>query len=295
MWVVGGNKEGVINLKEEEQTIAEPLDISRLADGLGWFGLGEPTGVRLAGEAPGRVPTPSWKQRVQRTAWTTGDTYNVAIGQGNLEVTPLQLVTAAAAVANNGLLYRPQIAHAILDQERQVVREIPSELVRRIEADPHYFQVVREGMRRSVTEGINVSARDDCSGLQIAGKTGTAEFGPNIEIPSPSGKGITTVRQSHSWFVGFAPYDNPQIQVLVLSEGTGDLNDGSATIAVPAATQIMQAYFRITAPDPLPRGCQEGMPPLPPRVELGKNGTSQQALDQLDRRSAPAVPVPAGR
>ena len=81
------------------------------------------------------------------------------------------------------------------------------------------------------------------------------------------------IRQSHSWFVGFAPYDNPQIEVLALVEGTGDLGDGSATIAVPAVTQIMQAYFRTTPPDPLPRGCQIDLPPLPPRIEPGTPAT----------------------
>ncbi len=282
MSIVGGNKEGVINLKPEEQTIPKGVDITRLAEGLELFGLGTPTGVHLAGEAPGRVPTPAWKQRVQRAAWTTGDTYNVAIGQGNLEVTPLQLVTAGAAIANKGLLFRPQVARAIMDQDGELVREIPPELVRQIAIDPRYFQTVHEGMRRSVVEGINVAARDECSGLQIAGKTGTAEFGPNIPILTADGKGVRTVRQSHSWFLGFAPYDNPQIEVLVLSEGTGDLSDGSATITVPAVTQIMQAYFRVNPPGKLPTGCQKNMPPLPQRIEPGQDAQTN-TLDRLDR------------
>jgi penicillin-binding protein 2 len=128
---------------------------------------------------------------------------------------------------------------------------------------------VREGMRRSVTEGPNVAARDACSNLQIAGKTGTAEFGNLIDIPPVNGKPRAPIRQSHSWFVGFAPYDNPQIEVLALVEGSGDMNDGSATITVPAVTQIMQAYFKVAPPNPLPRGCQMDMPPLPARVEVG--------------------------
>jgi penicillin-binding protein 2 len=267
MSVAGGNKEGVLNLKPEEQTIPQGLDITRLADGLGWFGLGIPTRVQLAGEGPGRVPTPAWKQRVQRAAWTTGDTYNVAIGQGNLEVTPLQLTTASVAIANDGYLFRPQIARAIIDDQGRIVREIPAELVRRVPADAKYFQVVHEGMRRSVTEGPNIAARDECSGLQIAGKTGTAEFGPNIPILAADKKTPTTVRQSHSWFVGFAPYDNPQIEVLVLTEGSGDMDNGSATITVPAVTQIMQAYFKISPPNPLPRGCQQGLPALPKPIQ----------------------------
>lgn len=266
MSVVGGNKDHVVNLKPEQQIIEHGLGIEGLAEGLGWFGFGERTGIKLIGEEPGRVPTPAWKQQVLREAWTTGDTYNAAIGQGNLEVTPLQLITAAAAVANGGTIYRPQIVQAITASNGATIQTFAPEPVRQVPVDPAYLAIVREGMRRSVTEGVNRAARDDCSGLQIAGKTGTAEFGPPIELPPLNGKPREPVRQSHSWFVGFAPYDNPQIEVLALIEGTGDLGDGSATIAVPAVTQIMQAYFGITPPNPLPRTCQQDLPPLPPRV-----------------------------
>lgn len=267
MSAVGGNKDDhVVNLKPEEKTI-DGMPVKDFAEGLGWFGLGKATGIRLAGEHGGRVPTPAWKQEVLRQTWTTGDTYNASIGQGNLEVTPLQLAAAAAAVANDGTLYRPQIVQALTDVNGRVIQEFAPEVANQVPVDPRYFAVVRDGMRRSVTEGVNVAARDECSGLQIAGKTGTAEFGPVLTVPTADGRGTREVRQSHSWFVGFAPYDNPQIEVLVLVEGSGDLNDGSATIAVPAVTQMMQAYFRVTPPDPLPKGCQQGMPPLPPRVD----------------------------
>jgi penicillin-binding protein 2 len=267
MSVVGGNKDQIVNLKENEKNIPEGLGPTKFAEGMGWFGLGQPTGIRLAGEMPGLVPTPAWKQKVLLQAWTTGDLYNAAIGQGNLEVTPLQLITGAAAVANNGDLYRPQIVKMLTDATGRVIHEPQPELVRKIPVDPSYLAVVRDGMRRSVTEGVNRAARDACSSLQIAGKTGTAEFGPLIQLPPVNGKPRAPVRQSHSWFVGFAPYDNPQIEVLALVEGSGDMGDGSATITVPAVTQIMQAYFRTTPPNPLPRDCQQDLPPLPPRVE----------------------------
>jgi penicillin-binding protein 2 len=284
MSVAGGNKENVINLKDEEKTIEKGLGPMALAEGLEWFGLGQPTGIPLVGEQAGRVPTPTWKQQVMREAWTTGDTYNAAIGQGNLLVTPLQLVAAGVAVANGGTVYRPQIVRAITDAEGQVVREIAPEVQRRVPADELFFSVARDGMRRSVTEGANVAARDICSGLSIAGKTGTAEFGPLITVPTTDGKGTREVRQSHAWFVGFAPYENPEIEVLVLVEGAGDMNDGSATIAVPAVTQIMQAYFGVTPPNPLPRGCQQGMPPLPQRVETSQLlAPSRPMLDPRDR------------
>jgi penicillin-binding protein 2 len=283
MSVVGGNKDHVINLTPEQQNIEGGLEITRFAEGLGWFGFGEPTDIRLAGEAHGRVPTPAWKQKVLLEPWTTGDTYNAAIGQGNLEVTPLQLISAASAVANNGDLYQPQVVKAITDSSGQVIQEIQPKLVRHIDVDPSNFAIVREGMRRSVTEGPDIAARDDCSGLQIAGKTGTAEYGPLIELPPANGKARAPVRQSHSWFVGFAPYDNPQIEVLALVEGTGDLGDGSATIAVPAVTQIMQAYFNVTPPNPLPRGCQQDMPPLPSRVQPGATGNGSSIHSESSR------------
>lgn len=246
--IAGGNDEA-INLASSD-TRVNGLKIAGLAEGLAWFGLGTPTGIRLAGEAGGRVPTPTWKAHILREPWTTGDTYNTAIGQGYLEVTPLQLVKATAAVANGGTLYRPQIVQAITDNSGTVIQEVQPETLAQIPVDPAYLAVIRDGMRRSVTEGANVAARDDCSGLSIAGKTGTAEFGPNIQKANGE-----IVRQSHSWFVGFAPYDDPQIAVVVLLEGTGDLNDGSATLAVPAVTQIIQSYLKATPPSEQPWDC----------------------------------------
>ncbi len=247
-FIAGGNDE-VTNLGPRDMRISG-LQIDRLAEGLEWFGLGRPTGIKLAGEGSGLVPTPTWKSHELREPWTTGNTYNTAIGQGYLQVTPLQLLNAAAAVANNGTLYHPQLVRQITDSSGKVVQQIYPEVLSQLPIEPAYLQVIREGMRRSVTEGRNVAARDDCSGLSIAGKTGTAEFGP-VYVKDDGQQ----TRQSHSWFVGFAPYDNPQIAVVVLLEGTGDLNDGSSTLAVPAVTQIMQAYFKVTPPAELPRGC----------------------------------------
>ena len=263
MTVAGGNKEGVVNLNPNEQTIPQGLQINRLAEGLSKFGFGALTGIKLYGEQPGRVPTPGWKQQVLRAAWTTGDTYNAAIGQGNLETTPLQLAVAGAAIANSGTVYVPQIVRAIIGPDGRVIQEVPPQVAHKLDFDQDYYEVSRLGMRRSVIEGVNVAAREECSGILIAGKTGTAEFGPEIVAKNPNGVGTVVVRQSHSWFLGFAPYDNPEIEVVFLSEGSGDMNDGSSTIAVPAATQIMQAYFGIKPPQPLPAQCQQGMPALP--------------------------------
>jgi penicillin-binding protein 2 len=244
--VAGGNDEQVINLQPQDLRV-KGIKEGPLAEGLRWFGFGEETGLAPALEATGRVPTPGWKQRALRETWTTGDTYNMAIGQGNMLVTPIQLVSAAAAVANGGVLYRPWLVQAIADSTGVVLSTTQPEVVRQVPIAPEYLAVIREGMRRSVTEGANIAARNECSGLPIAGKTGTAEYGP---IVPETGK-----QRSHAWFVGFAPYENPEIAVVVLLEGAGDLGDGSATLAVPAVTEIMQAYFKLGAPANRPAIC----------------------------------------
>lgn len=246
--IAGGNDE-VTNLGESD-TRTTGLGISRLAEGLNWFGFGTPSGIQLAGEASGLVPSPTWKSLALREPWTTGNTYNTAIGQGYLEVTPLQLLNAHAAVVNGGILFQPQLVERIVDANGNLIERIQPEMLAQVPIEPAHLMVMRDGMRRSVTDGLNIAARDECSGLPIAGKTGTAEFGPQIERPDGS-----PTRQSHSWFVGYAPYDDPQIAVVVLLEGTGDLNDGSATLAVPAVTQIMQAYFDVAPPENRPYGC----------------------------------------
>jgi penicillin-binding protein 2 len=292
MSVMGGNKDHVVNIPPQEQNL-DGLGISKFSEGLGWFGFGKLTGIKMAGEEKGRVPTPAWKQEALRSAWTTGDTYNMAIGQGNMLVTPLQLVMGGAAIANNGTLFQPHIVKAITDQQGKVVQEVQPQVSARLPVDPNYLAVVREGMRRSVTEGVNIAARDDCSGLQIAGKTGTAEFGPVINIPDGRG-GTRQTRQSHSWFVGFAPYDDPQIEVVALVEGTGDLGDGSATIAVPAVTQMMQAYFNVTPPNPLPRTCQQNLPPLPARQPV-PGTTTAPAATEAPTAIAPAATLPTSK
>lgn len=256
--VAGGNDQAT-NLDDDALRVAG-LQIEGLVEGLEWFHLGRKTNIDIAGEAPGLVPTKTWKAQAKREAWTTGDTYNTAIGQGDLLVTPLQLAVAAGGVALDGAVYKPHVVARITDGSGKVVRALAPELLGRAPVDQAYLQVIRDGMRQSVVDGLNISARFECSGLEIAGKTGTAEFGPLIERPDKR-----LVRQSHAWFVGFAPYDNPEVIVAVLIEGVGDLEDGSSTMAVPAVTQVMQAYFNVAPPADAPAACPK-MPadPAPP-------------------------------
>ncbi|MBC7225509.1 MAG: penicillin-binding protein 2, partial [Anaerolineae bacterium] len=193
------------------------------------FGLGEPTGIDLPGELPGLVPDARWKRLHWAENWVTGDTYNMAIGQGFLLTTPLQMCNATAAVANGGTLYRPRIALRVTDGDGRTIQEFPPEVIRHIPVDPENLELVREGMLAAVEWGTAKGAY--LPEVAVAGKTGTAEF------PGPrDAKGNLP---THAWFTAFAPYEDPEIALVVFLYGGGE---GSKT-AVPVATEILRHYF----------------------------------------------------
>jgi penicillin-binding protein 2 len=203
------------------------LGEERLARYARSFGLGEPTGVGLPGESAGLVPDARWKERTVNEMWYVGDTYNFGIGQGYLAVTPLQLLDAVVAIANGGELLRPRLVKEIRDFHDHVVATFGKEVRRLLPVDQEYLAVVREAMRQSVSTGVAQSGQ--VPGLAVAGKTGTAEFGTPGE-----GEGYET----HGWFVGFAPYEDPEIAVVVfVQRGGGGQN------AAPAAARIFDYYF----------------------------------------------------
>ncbi|KPJ50069.1 MAG: hypothetical protein AMJ38_02335 [Dehalococcoidia bacterium DG_22] len=203
------------------------LGEERLARYARAFGLGEPTGVSLPGESAGLVPDAKWKERTVGEMWYVGDTYYFGIGQGYLAVTPLQLLDAIVAIANGGELLRPRLVKEVLDSHGNVVATFTKEVRRRLPVSEDYLAVVREAMRQSVSTGVAGSAK--VPGLAVAGKTGTAEFG------SPEGDGGY---DTHGWFVGFAPYEDPEIAVVVFVQRGGGFAN-----AAPVAARIFDYYF----------------------------------------------------
>ena len=203
------------------------LGEERLARYARAFGLGEPTGVDLPSESAGLVPDAKYKEDTFGEAWYVGDTYNFGIGQGYLAVTPLQLLDAISAIANGGELVRPRLVKEILDSHGNVVTSFQKEVRRQVPVNEEYLAVMRDAMLQSVTYGVATSAQ--VAGLAVAGKTGTAEFGP----VRPDG-----TYDTHGWFVGFAPYDNPQIAVVAFIERGGGFQN-----AGPAAARILDYYF----------------------------------------------------
>lgn len=199
------------------------LGIDKMVFYLRKFLLGAPLGIDLPHEGSGFVPTKEWKETTKKEKWYIGDTYHVAIGQGDLIVTPLQVAAYTMYFANSGTIYRPHVVKEIVKPSGESVKKIEPQILAKGMIDQSNIQVVREGMRQTVTSG---SARSMSSlPVEAAGKTGTAQW--------------STKKDPHSWFTGFAPFNNPSIVITVLVEE----GKGGDLIASPVAREFMQWYF----------------------------------------------------
>jgi penicillin-binding protein 2 len=208
------------------------------------FGFGEPTGVELGGEATGLLPTPEWRKRAYAKSkdpldrvWKPGDSIQLAIGQKDLLVTPLQMARFYSLIANGGKLVTPRIA---IQAERtgqaggqpDPVQRFTAPVPQPINVDAAALDVVREGLYLA-THGVNGTATGVFGSypIKIAGKTGTAQ------------KVVDGVIRDQSWWCGYAPADNPTVTVCAMIENGG--HGGSA--AAPAALKVFEQYFHRAA------------------------------------------------
>lgn len=205
------------------------LGIDKLAAYYQKFGLGSRTGVDVPGETAGRVPTPEWKKKFSGETWFTGDTYNVSVGQGDILVSPLQMAMAIGAVANGGTLYTPHFLSQIQNADGKVMQTAAPQVIRKDFISAANLRLVRQAMRQTVVspQGTACCFIERDVPVAVAGKTGSAETDPNNNVPP------------HSWFVAFAPYEDPQIVTVVLVEKSGE----GAEYAVPATRETLQWYF----------------------------------------------------
>ena len=200
------------------------LGTERIKKYLNLFGFGKTANIDLPGEASGLIPDPEWKKKVKNEPWVTGDTYNVSIGQGDVLVTPLQMAAGIAAIANGGSLWKPQILKKIINDAGETLKTVKPELIRNNLMENEKLKIIREGMRRAVTEG-SVWFLNDLP-FKVAGKTGTAQV-------------TNTFKKTNAWFTGFAPYDSPEIAMAIVIEGAGE----GSTAAVPVAKEVFNWYY----------------------------------------------------
>ncbi|MBU3964601.1 hypothetical protein KJ562_02705 [Patescibacteria group bacterium] len=203
------------------------LGADKIKEYLEYFGWAEKLGIDLPGEIAGFVPDREWKKEKfssPDSIWMPGDTYNLSIGQGFLSTTPLEVVASFAALVNGGTLFKPQIAKEIVDKDKNIIEEFLPVVIRDNFIDKHNLDIVKEGMRGTVTYG----SATVLNGLPVkaGAKTGTAE------IPREG--------YYHSWITVFAPYDDPQIVLtLMVEEGLG-----MHVAVAPTVKEVLEWYFR---------------------------------------------------
>lgn len=199
------------------------LGMNRMKKYENLFGFGSPAGVDFPGESGGFVPSESWKLDKLKEKWYIGDSYHSAIGQGFITATPLQLANYTAALANGGTLYIPRLVNKIEKNTGEEQYMAPA-IARKDFIDPVVLGVIREGMRQTVTSGTAQSLQS--LPVEVAGKTGTAQFGTENKV--------------HSWFISFAPYNNPEIAMVVLVEGAEEEHSPAVTVT----KETLDWYYR---------------------------------------------------
>ena len=212
------------------------VGIERMAKYAEMLGLGQETGIGLGEEKRGVVPSASFRERVLRRRWYPGEALSIAIGQSYNLVTPLQLLNAYATVANGGRLYQPWVVSRIESPEGKVLARFEGRLIRNLNLKRESVDFLRRALWGVVNEAGGTGGRARIEGLDVAGKTGTAQvIGREAKPADPE------EFKEHAWFVSFAPAYEPEIAVVVLVENAGR----GGAVATPVARQVLQGYFRL--------------------------------------------------
>ena len=189
------------------------------------FGLGQKTGIDLPYESEGMVASKELKMKLYNEEWYLSETFDAAIGQGFNLVTPLQAAMVMGEIAANGKRYKPHVVWKMVTQNGELIKEFQPELLSQLDVPDWVIQLVQSSLH-DVTKYGTAASNFGGFPYDIAGKTGTAE---------------NSQGRDHGWFVGYAPFDNPQISVAVVVEQGGF----GAVSAVPIGRKIMEAYFQL--------------------------------------------------
>ncbi len=192
------------------------------------FGFGQKTGVDIPDEQTATIPSPEYFDKLYgKRGWTEGYIISLGIGQGEMGVSPMQMVRYAAALGNSGTLLQPRFISAYRDKNSGAIAEL-TPIQEKLPISQSTFNLVRNGMLLAVENGTGGRAR--VPGIKVAGKTGTAQ--------NPHG-------EDHAWFICFAPFEKPTIAIAVLVENAGF----GGTVAAPIAGEWLKRYFQKYPPD----------------------------------------------
>ncbi len=190
------------------------------------FNLDKKTNIDLVGEQQGFLPDPTWKEKERGEPWRVGDTYNVAIGQGDFMITPIELLNYISAIANGGILYEPRIVKEIVNEKGSPIKEMPEKISADIrEIASKFIPDAQRGMHDVVVQPYGTARSLASLPFGVAAKTGTAQIQNNAKV--------------NAFFVGYAPFNDPQIALLILVENA---KEGSAN-TIPVAKDIFLWYY----------------------------------------------------
>jgi len=205
------------------------LGPTKIKEYLEKFGWNQKTGIDLPGEVEGFIPDKEWKKKTfpKDPGWWDGDTYNLSIGQGFLQITPLEVAASFLPIANGGKFFQPEVVKAIVDSQKNLIEEFQPKIIRELNADPKNLKVVREGMRQAVSgENSPLASAILLNSLPVsaAAKTGTAQLGGDYY---------------HNWITVFAPYEDPEIVLTIVIEKV----KGVKAAVLPVAKAVLEWYF----------------------------------------------------
>ena len=230
--------------------LANDLGIDPLARFMALFGFGSRTGIDIAGEATGVLPSTEWKARrfskPEQKKWYAGETISVGIGQGYNNYTPLQLASATATLANDGVMFKPHIVNYIEDirtRDKQLIEPTP---LRNLGIKPEHIQVIKQALVGVNKEGTGARAFADAPYVS-AGKTGTAQVIAIKQGEKYVESRVAEHHRDHALFIAYAPADKPTIALAVIAENSGF----GARAAAPIARQVLDYHLLGKLPAPV--------------------------------------------
>jgi penicillin-binding protein 2 len=243
-WKAGGH--GIVNMHkaivESCDTyfygLAQDLGIDSIHEFIGQFGLGKKTGIDISGEVSGLLPSRQWKEERFGQRWFVGDTISIGIGQGYNLVTPLQLASATAILANGGRVFRPHLVQHIQNSQTNKLETVEPHPVAEIRLQPRHLDLVREGMVDVMRPGGTAAWAGSGAKYAFAGKTGTAQV-IGLRGQDYDADLIDERHRDHALFIAFAPADAPKIALAIVVENAGH----GGSIAAPIARKMIDYYL----------------------------------------------------
>ena len=253
-WRAGGH--GSVNVHEALvrscdvffYQVGQRLGIDAIAEYAHRLGLGAPTGIGLEHESGGIIPSSAWKRQRFGEPWYAGETLSVAIGQGYVTVTPLQMANLIAAVTNGGIVYRPQFVKQVERPDGPVVLEEAAVPVRQLDFKKSTLLQIRQALSDVVNTSRGTGTKAHLATIEVGGKTGTSQVGVLGAERTKQGH-MARERRDHAWFLAFAPVANPEIAVAVLAEHAGE---HGGTAAAPIARAVIAHDFGVSGEDNAP-------------------------------------------